>query len=132
MGKSKDKGKGQPGPGYDQLKRELDTKIMGAANLATKPERQGFINRSFIDIHAAYKAKHVTHADYVKLINRLASYKQGEFNDYIDILAGAAQMKMLELAIQGEIPQLTPDAARERSQAVTDLTGVQPVEPDEE
>jgi hypothetical protein len=119
-------------PTYEDLRHELDTNILQSSNLATKIEQQGFINRSFVHIHKVYKEKQVNHADYVKLINRLASYKGGAFNDYIDLLAGAAQMNTLDLVIQGEIPQLTPEASRERSHTITDLTGVQPVQLDQD
>lgn len=115
---------------YEALRHELDTKMLQATTLPTKPERQGFVNRAFTDIHKAYKEKRVNHAEYIKLINRLAAFRQGEYNDYIDILAGAAQMGMLELAIQGEIAQLSPEQARERRQAITDMTGVQPIKPE--
>jgi hypothetical protein len=119
-------------PTYEELRHKLDSDMLKASNLPTKPERQGFINRTFTAIHKAYQEKQVDHAHYVKLINRLAVYRQGEYNDYIDTLAGAAQMGMLEIAIQGELSELSPDASRERSQVVTDLTGVQPVKPEEE
>jgi hypothetical protein len=39
-------------------------------------------------------------------------------------------MGMLELAIQGELSQLTPKASRQRRDAVTGITGMQPVKPD--
>lgn len=123
---------GKQHPTYEELRHKLDSDMLKASNLPTKPERQGFINRTFTAIHKAYQEKQVDHTHYVKLINRLAVYRQGEYNDYIDTLAGAAQMGMLEIAIQGELSELSPDASKERSQAVTDLTGVQPVKPDEE
>lgn len=118
-------------PTYDDLRHDLDTKMLQASNLPTKPERQGFVNRMFVDIHRAYKEKQVNHAEYIKLVNRIAAYRQGEYNDYLDMLAGAAQLGMLELAIQGEVPELSPEAARERSQIITDITGAQPAQPEE-
>ena len=114
---------------YEELRHKLDSDMLSASSLPTKPERQGFINRTFTSIHKAYQDKQVNKADYVKLINRLAAYRQGEFNDYLDTLAGAAAMGMLEVAIQGELSQLTPEASRERSQAITDMTGVLPIQP---
>jgi hypothetical protein len=118
-------------PTYEELRHKLDSDMLQASNLPTKPQRQGFINRTFIALNKAYQDKQVNHADYVKLINRLGAYKAGEFNDYIDVLAGAAQLGMLDIAIQGELSELSPDAARQRSQAITDLTGVDPVKPEE-
>src|SRR5438105_13886650 len=101
-------------PNYETIRHELDTKMLSASNLPTAPERQGFINRTFTSIYKAYQDKQVNHKDYVKLINRLAAYRQGEYNDYIDTLAGAAQLGMLEMAIQGELSELTPEASRQR------------------
>ncbi len=115
---------------YDQLRHKLDSDMLEASSLPTQPERQGFVNRTFTAIHKAYKEKQVNRAEYIKLINRLAAYAGGSFNDYIDALAGAAQMGMLELAIQGEVPAFTPEQAHQRRGAVTELTGVQPIEPD--
>lgn len=117
-------------PTYEELKHDLDSKMLQAAGLRTKPEQQGFINRTFTHINKLYNEKQISHGDYVKLINRLGAYRQGEYNDYIDTLAGAAQLGMLEVAIQGELSQMTPEAARQRRDAVTDLTGVQPVKPE--
>jgi hypothetical protein len=115
---------------YEAIRHKLDSDMLSASNLPTKPEQQGFINRTFISIHKAYQEKRVNHGDYVKLINRLAAYRQGEYNDYIDTLAGAAQLGMLELAIQGELSELTPEASRQRRDAVTGLTGMEPIKPD--
>jgi hypothetical protein len=119
-------------PTYEELKHDLDSKMLQASGLKTKPEQQGFINRTFVAIHKQYKEKSMSHGDYVKLINRLGSYRQGEYNDYIDTLAGAAQMNMLEVVIQGEISQFSPEAACQRRDAITDLTGVEPIQPDQE
>jgi hypothetical protein len=113
-------------PTYEELRHKLDSDMLQASSLPTKPQRQGFVNRTFIALNKSYQDKQVNHSDYVKLINRLAAYKAGEFNDYIDILAGAAQLNMLELAIQGELSELSPDAAAKRSQSITDLTGMKP------
>jgi hypothetical protein len=116
---------------YDAMRHDLDTEMLSASTLPTKPQQQGFVNRSFLAIHKALEEKQIHHAEYVKLINRLAAFKQGAYNDYLDMLAGAAQMGMLELAIQGEIAQFTPEAARERSQTVSDITGSPPITPEE-
>ncbi len=118
-------------PTYDELKHDLDSKMLQASNLKTKPEQQGFINRTFTSIHKAYQEKQVNHDGYIKLINRLAAYAGGAYNDYIDTLAGAAQMDMLELAIQGEIAQFSPEQSRQRRDSVTGITGVEPIQPDE-
>lgn len=120
-------------PTYEELRHKLDSDLLKASSLPTKPEQQGFVNRTFMVLHKAYKEeKQINHSEYVKLINRLAVFKNGAYNDYIDTLAGAAQLGMLEVAIQGELSELTPEASRQRSQIVTDLTGVQPVKPEEE
>lgn len=116
---------------YEQLRHQLDSEmLLKAASLKTRIEEQGFINRTFTVLHKAYQEKRITRAEYVKLVNRLAAYAGGAFNDYLDILAGAAQMGMLELAIQGERSELSPEAARDRRESITDLTGVQPIEPE--
>jgi hypothetical protein len=70
-------------PAYEKLRHELDTSMIQASTLPTEPEQQGFVNRMFISIHKAYQEKRVNHAEYIKLINRLAAFKQGEYNDYI-------------------------------------------------
>src|SRR5258708_7358480 len=119
-------------PTFDEWRHKLETDMLQASSLKTEPERRGFVNRTFLSIHKAYQGKQVSHAEYVKLINRLGGYKPGEFNDYIDMLAGAAQLNMLEMVIQGEVPQLEPEQARQRRQAITDLTGVEPQQPDSE
>lgn len=117
-------------PNYEELRHDLDTKMLQACNLPAD-QQKGFVNRMFTSIYKAYQEKHVGHADYVKLINRLAAYQQGKFNDYIDILSGAAMMGMLDLALEGDAPQLSPEAARQRRQEITDLTGVVPIKPEE-
>lgn len=116
---------------YEDMRHKLDSDMLQSSSLKVEPERRGFINRTFTSIHNAYREKRINHSEYVKLINRLAAFKQGEYNDYIDMLAGAASMGMLELVIQGEVSQLEPDAARKRSQAITDITGVKPIEPEQ-
>jgi hypothetical protein len=117
---------------YEQLRHKLDSDMLAASSLKTKPERQGFVNRTFTSLHKARQQKQVSQGDYVKLINRLAAYAGGEFNDYIDTLAGAAQLGMLELAIQGEFSQFTPEASRQRRDDVTNITGMQPHKPAQE
>jgi hypothetical protein len=115
---------------FDELRHKLETEMLNASSLKTQIEQQGFINRQFMSLHKARQEKRITQPEFVKLINRLAAYQQGRFNDYIDLLAGAAQMGTLEMVIQGEISQFTPEAARQRRDAVTDLAGMQPAEPE--
>ena len=117
---------------YDELRHTLDSDMLKASTLPTRPERQGFVNRAFLDIHRAYKRKDINHAEYLKLVNRLAEFKQGEYNDYIDTLTGAAHVGLLELAIQGELSVMTPEASRQRRDVITDLTGVHPIKPETE
>lgn len=117
---------------YDELRHKLDSDMLAASNLKTKPEQQGFVNRTFTSLHKARQEKKVSQPDYVKLINRLASYAGGAYNDYIDTLAGAAQMGMLELVIQGEMSQFTPEQSRQRRDSVTRITGMQPHKPETE
>lgn len=119
-------------PNYDQLRHELDSKMLQASNLTTQIEQQGFVNRSFMEIHKAHKQKQVNDDEYVKLVNRLAAYKSGAFNDYLDILAGAAQFDLLELVIQGEMSKFFPEQARQRRQQITYETGIEPVDPEED
>lgn len=115
---------------YDQIRQELDTNMLKASNFEMEIERQVFIELTFTRIHKVYKEKHINHGEYVKLINRLATYRQGEYNDYIDVLAGAAMVDMLEVAIQCEIPTFSPEQARQRSQDITDITGIKPIKPE--
>lgn len=114
---------------YDQIKHDLDTKIIQASSLKSQAEQKNFVNSAFSTIHTAYKQKQVNHSDYIKLINRLANYKQGIFNDYLDSLTGAAQMGMLDIAFND--PYLSPEASRKRRDDVTDMTGVDPIKPEE-
>lgn len=117
-------------PTYDELRHELDTDMLNASSLTGK-EEQAFVAESFVALYKAYTDKHVDHDQYVKLINRLAVYKFGKFNDYLDTLAGAAHLGMLDIAVRGTIPHLSPEASRKRRDTITDLTGVQPIEPEE-
>lgn len=117
---------------YDKVRHQLDDNMLEASSLRTNAEQQGFVNRTFMYFHTLYDEKQITHADYVKLINRLGAYQGGAFNDYLDTLAGATSMGMLNLAIQGEIPQLTPEASRERRDVITGMTGVQPIDPEKQ
>jgi hypothetical protein len=115
---------------YDQLVHQLNTDLLAASNLKTKPEQQGFVNRTFTSLHKARQEKRVSQPEYVKLLNRLAAYAGGAYNDYIDMLAGAAQLGMLELAIQGEMSQFSPEQARKQRDIVTGMTGMQPHKPE--
>lgn len=119
-------------PTYDELRHDLDTKMLSASTLPTEPERQAFVNQTFVSFHKLYTEKQVSHADYVKLINRLAAFKNGQYNDHIDTLAGSAQMGMLDLVVGQSMPVFSPEQSHKRRQAVNDLTGTQPVEPDTE
>ncbi len=105
--------------------------MLQANALKTEIEQRGFINQHFMLLHKAREAKRIDQGEYVKLIDRLAAYQRGKFNDYLDMLAGAATLGMLEVIIQGEVPQFEPEQARKRSQAITDMTGVKPAQPDE-
>ena len=117
-------------PTYEDLRHDLDTKMMRASSLPTQPEQQTFVNQTFVNLHKQYAEKQISHGDYVKLINRLAAFKGGQFNDHIDTLAGAAQLGMLDMVLNSNIETFSPEQSRLRRDAVTDLTGVQPVEPD--
>jgi hypothetical protein len=114
---------------YEDLRHALDTEILQAESLANEQKRQDFVTRTFTRLYRDYQAKRFDHATYVKLVNRLATYWGGAYNDYLDLLAGAATMGMLDiiLAQKGNLAE----QARARSQTVTDLTGVQPVQPEE-
>ncbi len=115
----------------EALRQQLDAALLSAASLKTEIEQRGFINQQFMLLHKAREAKRIDQNEYVKLIDRLAAYQRGKFNDYLDMLAGAATLGMLEVVIQGEVPQFEPKQARQRSQAITDMTGVKPSQPDE-
>ena len=114
---------------YEDLRHTLDSELLQASRLETSQEKQDFVTRTFIRIHQEYQAKQVDHTTYTKLINRLAAYAGGTYNDYLDMLVGAALVGMLDimLAQQGNLAE----EARKRGKIVTDLTGVQPVRPEE-
>jgi hypothetical protein len=117
---------------YEEIRHQLDTAMLQASTLKTEIEQRGFVNQHFTRLHKARQENRINQGEYIKLLNRLAAYGGGKFNDYLDMLAGAAALGVLELAIQGELSQLTPEAARERGQVITDLTGMKPAQPDEE
>ncbi len=119
---------------YDELRHDLDTKLIQGSTLHPALA-QSFVAEAFTALHTAYQAKHISYEQYIKLINRLAAYKSGRYNDYLDMLTGAATMDMLDIVIdagkQG-IPGLTPEDTRNNRDRVTKLTGVEPVEPEQE
>lgn len=122
----------QKQPTYAEMRHQLDTKMIEAEKLEGETQRQGFVVSAFTGIHHQFEKKVISHGDYIKLVNKLAVYKNGQYNDYIDMLAGAAQMGMLEMAVKQVHPIFSPEAAKDRSQAVTDMFGIQPVQPDRE
>jgi hypothetical protein len=119
-------------PTYEELKHRLDTAMLKASSLTAETDQQAFITQTFVGIHDRLTAKQVNHEQYLKLINRLAAYKAGAYNDYIDTLAGAAAMNMLAMVV--EMSKDEPIAADSvaRSQAVTNLICMEPVKPDEQ
>jgi hypothetical protein len=119
-------------PTFGELRRQLESEMLRASGLKTEIERRGFVNRTFTSLYKASQEKQVTHDEYIQLINKLAAFRQGEYSDYLDTLAGAAQMGLLEMVIQGEMAQFSPEQARQRRQEVTDLTGMEPHQPDSE
>ena len=114
-------------PSYEYRCHTLDTKMLQASSLPTEQEQQAFVTQTFVDIHKLYQEKHISHADYIRLVNRLAAYKQGAFNDYLDTLVGAAQMNMLDTVVEQSKQQDVAAQSRMRRDAVTGLTGVQPI-----
>lgn len=118
---------------YDELRHELDTKMLNASALSNATMQRDFVAQTFAHIHKQYTEKHIHHAEYLKLINRLAAFKPEEYNDYIDMLAGAAAVNMLDFAIEQSkrgVADLSPEQARQRRDVVTDMTGIQPVQPE--
>ncbi len=118
-------------PTYEDIRHDLDTNILRASSIESEQEKQAFVNQMFVGIHQHYKERHVYLDDYLKLVNRLAAYKQGAYNDYLDTLVGAARLGVLDLALSGAI-NVSPEMARRRSKLVDELTGTQPSQPDEE
>lgn len=117
---------------YEQINRDLQNKMLAASSLKTEMEKQSFVAQTFVAIHDHYKAKHVTLEEYVKLINKLGtSYAGGSFNDYVDTLAGAAQLNMLDTIIAQSQRGNVAQESRQRRDAVTGLTGVEPIKPEE-
>ncbi len=114
---------------YEERRHALDTEMLRASGLATEKERQDFVTTAFLGIQRDYEAKRLDHAVYTKLVNRLAAYAGGAYNDYLDMLAGAATMGMLDVVLgqQGNLAE----QARAHREIVTGLTGVQPVQPEE-
>jgi hypothetical protein len=119
-------------PTYEELRHDLDSAMLKASSLSAEQERREFVTLTFVSIHKHYTEKTINHADYLKLINRLAAFKSGAFNDYIDMLAGSAQVGALAIAVEQSRKQDLAKLARQRSQAVNDLTGTEPIQPDTE
>lgn len=120
---------------YDDLKHWLDREMIEATELRGKEEQQAFVTTRFQNLHTAYTSKQLTYKEYLRLINWLASYQGGKFNDYLDVLAGAAQMGILETVLAPGSPfasYISPEAAQKRSQTITNLTGVKPQIPNSE
>lgn len=119
-------------PNYEIIVHELQTKLLQASTQTNQEVQQSFVAYTFKWIHDHYTQKHVNHKQYLALIDRLATFKDGRYNDYLDTLAGAAALGMLDAAIQGGamgISQFTAEASRQRRDAVTDLTGTAPKDP---
>jgi hypothetical protein len=120
---------------YDTLKHELDTQILKASELASKDQQLDFVNRTFQTIHGHLEHKRISHKAYVKLVNTLARYKYPEYNDYLDMLCGAALVGCLDLAIQGSKQDgsiFTPERARQQQEQVNRITGLKPITPEQE
>jgi hypothetical protein len=117
-------------PSYEDRRHELDTKMLKASGLASEQERRDFVTQAFTDIHKQYQDSQINLANYIKLIKRLAAFRQGEYNDYLDTLAGAALMGMLDLIV--EQSKEVAEQSRQRSAIITVLTGIQPIQPDTE
>src|SRR6266567_3038070 len=107
---------------YEERRHALDTEMLRASSLATEQEKQDFVTITFTRIQRDYEAKRIDQSIYTKLINRLAAFAGGAYNDYLDVLTGAAMVGMLDVILeQGKKANLA-EQARSRSQAVTDLT----------
>jgi hypothetical protein len=110
----------------------LDTDLLRASDLKQKTERRNFFTQTFSNIDKIYRSKEINHDEYVRLLNRLASFGGGEYNDYLDMLVGAATMGLLDVVIQEEISAFSPEAAQQRSKTITNITGIEPIKPEEE
>lgn len=121
-------------PDYQSLRHQLDTNLLQNSNLADANEQQQFVIANFKSIDKHYQSKHVNHDEYLKLVNRLASYKSGYFNDFLDSLVGAAHLGLLDIVIERSKHggPSSPEATRQRSQLITDQTGIQPAQPENE
>ncbi len=118
-------------PSYDDIKHKLDSKMIEASSLEGQ-QAQNFVTSTFQWVRSLLDSKQISHKEYVRLINHLANYKNGSFNDYIDLLAGAAQLGQLNVLAAKSQFYNAAEQARRNSQQVTKLTGMEPYNPQEE
>ena len=116
---------------YADLKSKLETSLAQAQSITDQPKQQNFVTDQFTLIHKAYEDKLINHGEYLKLINRLAAYKNAAFNDYIDLLTGAAAAGMLEFFVAQSRKRNEAQAAAARRDMITKVFGIDPVEPNE-
>jgi predicted glycosyl hydrolase (DUF1957 family) len=113
---------------YDSIFHQLKESMLKANNYESARQQQEFIEEKFKWINEFYEKRQINLQEYRILLDRLAAYKSGIFNDYIDILTGAASMGMLELALhRGDL--FGPDVARKRSKTITRMTDTPPQKP---
>lgn len=117
---------------YDDIRRKLSERMQNASSLVGEAERRQFITQEFVDIRKLYTQHEISHPEYIMLVDRLAAYQSGKYNDYLDMLVGAATMGMLDVVVRQSKTQDVAAQSRQRRQEVTDLTGVQPIQPDEQ
>ena len=116
---------------YESLVHTLATKMLQAASLQEEVQQTAFVRDTFVWIVEQKNKGQLSHKEYLRLVEKLAGYKDRAYDDYLDLLVGAAGMQLLEiyLANEGENPA---GHARQRSGLVDTLTGGNRVPPEEE
>lgn len=115
---------------YEELRHSLDNILLKSDSIGNQTAQQDFVTQAFVEIHQLYKAKDISYDAYIKLVNRLASYKQGKFNDYLDMLIGSAQFGMLDSALKHSLSASANAEAQKRGTLITNIFGIQPSKPD--
>jgi hypothetical protein len=117
---------------YEQWEHNLQTEMLRASTLPTAETKKQFITATFIRLNLAYEEKAMNKTSYLRLVNRLAAFDGGTYNDYLDLLVGSASMGMLDTLLEEGTQRDLAKLARSRSGDVTRLTGMSPITPEED
>jgi hypothetical protein len=125
-------GKKKPFNFYEQSEHELETAMLKASSLPTEEAHKRFVTETFVLLNQSYQLHQMNKTAYLRLVNRLAAFDGGRYNDYLDLLVGSATMGMLnDTLAQGKNADLAALACTRREE-VTRITGMSPITPEQE